>query len=152
LHIPDPAVAFEESVGALADMRQQGKIRHVGLSNVTAEHVERARKIVPIVSVQNRYSVTDRESDYIIDLCERLGLAFFPWGPLGRGARRQSTAFERVAKTHGASIAQISIAWLLRRSPNVIPIPGTSSVEHLLENIAAVNVRLNDDEYRELAR
>jgi pyridoxine 4-dehydrogenase len=150
LHIPDPGIAFEESVGALAEMRQQGKIRHIGLSNVVGEHVERALKIVPIVSVQNRYSVADRESDYIIDLCERLGLAFFPWGPLGRGSGTQSVAFEKAAKVHGVSTAQISIAWLLRRSPNVIPIPGTSSLDHLVENVSAVTVRLSDDEFKEL--
>ena len=149
LHIPDPVIAFEESVGVLAEMQQRGKIRHIGLSNVVAEHVERALKIVPIVSVQNRYSVADRESDYIIDLCERLGLAFFPWGPLGRGA--QSAAFEKAAKAHGASTAQISIAWLLRRSPNVIPIPGTASLDHLVENVSAVTVQLSDDEFRDLA-
>lgn len=152
LHIPDPGIAFEESVGALAEMRQQGKIRHIGLSNVTAEHVERALKIVPIVSVQNRYSVTDRESDYIIDLCERRGLAFFPWGPLGRGSSTQSVAFETIANAHGVSTAQISIAWLLHRSPNVIPIPGTSSVDHLVENVGAVNIRLSADEFAELAK
>jgi pyridoxine 4-dehydrogenase len=148
LHIPDPTIAFEDSVGALAEMQQQGKIRHIGLSNVVAEHVERALKIVPIVSVQNRYSVADRESDYIIDLCERLGLAFFPWGPLGRGTH--SAAFEKTAKAHGVSTAQISIAWLLRRSPNVIPIPGTASLDHLVENVGAVAIQLSDGEFKEL--
>jgi pyridoxine 4-dehydrogenase len=152
LHIPDPGIAFEESVGALVEMRRQGKIRHIGLSNVTAEHVERALKIVPIVSVQNRYSVADRESDYIVDLCERLGLAFFPWGPLGHGSATQSAAFEKTAKAHGVSTAQISIAWLLQRSPNIIPIPGTSSVAHLVENVSAVDVRLSSEEFAELAR
>jgi aryl-alcohol dehydrogenase-like predicted oxidoreductase len=152
LHIPDPAVAFEESLVALAEMRQQGKIRHIGLSNVTAEHVERALRVVPIVSVQNRYSIADRESDHVVDLCAQLGIAFLPWGPLGHGERLQSATFTRIAAAHGATRAQLSIAWLLHRSPNVIPIPGTASLEHLAENVAAAAIRLTDAEFAELAR
>jgi pyridoxine 4-dehydrogenase len=151
LHIPDPTVAFEDSVGALAELRQEGKIRHIGLSNVTAEHVERARKVVPIVSVQNRYSFADRESDYVIDLCERIGLAFFPWSPLGKGSQKQTAAFARVAAVHNATTLQIAIAWLLRRSPNMIPIPGTSSRLHLEQNIEAATLHLTDDEFADLS-
>lgn len=152
LHIPDPTVAFEDSIETLAALRQEGKIRHIGLSNVTWEHVERARAIVPIVSVQNRYSVGDhRESDRIVDNCEREGIVFFPWNPLIRSAAA-ADALGSVARAHGATTHQIALAWLLRRSRTMLPIPGTSSIKHLEENIAAGAIALTDDEFKALTR
>src|SRR3981081_3346266 len=130
LHAPDPGISFEASVETLAQLRNEGKIRLVALSNVTQEHIERARKIVPIVSVQNRYSFADREWDYVVDYCERNGIAFIPWFPLGAGtvAGRRS---ERMAKAYNKTPKQGGLAWLLKRSPVMLPIPGTSSIEHL---------------------
>src|SRR6266403_181668 len=151
LHIPDPIVSFETSVETLAQLRSEGKIRLVALSNVTQEHIERARKIVPIVSVQNRYSFADREWDYVVDYCERNGIAFIPWFPLGAG-KVAGEVLNRIAQAHHASPTQVALAWLLRRSPIMLPIPGTSSIEHLEENVAAVSVRLTDDDYQELSR
>lgn len=151
LHTPDPVVPFEDSVGTLAQLRSEGKIRLVGLSNVTQEHIERARRIVPIVSVQNRYSFADREWDYVVDYCERNAIAFIPWFPLGAG-RVAGEALNQVARAHQASPHQVAIAWLLKRSPIMLPIPGTSSVKHLEENIAAASLRLSDDEYQKLSR
>jgi aryl-alcohol dehydrogenase-like predicted oxidoreductase len=150
LHIPDPVVPFEASVETLAVLRNQGKIRLIGLSNVTQEHIERARKIVPIVSVQNRYSFADREWDYVVDYCESHGIAFIPWFPLGAG-RAAGEVLNKIAQAHGASAKQVALAWLLQRSPIMLPIPGTSSVEHLEENVAAASLRLTDEEYERLA-
>jgi pyridoxine 4-dehydrogenase len=150
LHIPDPAVSYDASVETLAELRAQGKIRHVALSNVTKEHVERARKIVPIVSVQNRYSFADREWDYLLDYCEENGIAFIPWAPI-RAVPRSQAALERVSKAHGVSHMAVALAWLLRRSPTTLLIPGTSSVKHLEENISAAGVELTDEEYKELS-
>ena len=150
LHTPDPVVPFDVSVETLAKLREEGKIRLIGLSNVTKEHIERARKIVPIVSVQNRYSFADREWDYVVDYCESNGIAFIPWFPLGAG-KVAGEVLNQVAKTHAATPKQVALAWLLRRSPIILPIPGTSSVEHLEENVAAASVRLTDDEYERLA-
>ena len=141
LHTPDPVVSFEASVETLARLRNEGKIRLIGLSNVTQEHIERARKIVPIVSVQNRYSFADREWDYVVDYCERNEIAFIPWFPLGAG-KVAGEVLDRIAKTHGRSPTQVALAWLLRRSPIMLPIPGTSSVAHLEENVAAASLRL----------
>jgi pyridoxine 4-dehydrogenase len=149
LHIPDPAVPFEASVETLAQLQAEGKIRFVGLSNVTKEHIERARKIVPIVSVQNRYSFADREWDYVVDYCERDGLTFFPWFPLASG-KVANMLLERIAKNHQKTPKQVALAWLLKRSPVMLPIPGTSSIEHLEENVRAASLRLTDEEYREL--
>jgi aryl-alcohol dehydrogenase-like predicted oxidoreductase len=149
LHIPDPAVPFEASVETLAQLQAEGKIRFVGLSNVTKEHIERARKIVPIVSVQNRYSFSDREWDYVVDYCERDGLVFIPWFPLASG-RVANMLLERIAKTHQKTPKQVALAWLLKRSRIMLPIPGTSSIEHLEENVQAASLRLTDEEYREL--
>jgi pyridoxine 4-dehydrogenase len=149
LHIPDPVVSFEASVETLAQLRNEGKIRLVALSNVTQEHIERARKIVPIVSVQNRYSFADREWDYVVDYCERNGIAFIPWFPLGAG-RVAGEVLNRIAQAHRASPTQVALAWLLRRSPIVLPIPGTSSIEHLEQNVAAASLRLSDEEYQKL--
>ena len=149
LHIPDPVVSFEASMETLAQLRNEGKIRLVALSNVTQEHIERARKIVPIVSVQNRYSFADREWDYVVDYCERNGIGFIPWFPLGAG-RVAGDVLERIARAHEATPMQIALAWLLRRSPIVLPIPGTSSIEHLEQNVAAASLRLSDEEYQKL--
>jgi pyridoxine 4-dehydrogenase len=149
LHIPDPVVSFEASVETLAQLRNEGKIRLVALSNVTLEHIERARKIVPIVSVQNRYSFADREWDYVVDYCERNGIAFIPWFPLGAG-RVAGEVLNRIAQAHHASPTQVALAWLLRRSRIVLPIPGTSSIEHLEQNVAAASLRLSDEEYQKL--
>src|SRR5437867_8756760 len=140
LHTPDPVVSFEASVETLARLRTEGKIRLIALSNVTQEHIERARKIVPIVSVQNRYSFADREWDYVVDYCERNGIVFIPWFPLGAG-KVAGEVLDRIAKAHRASPAQVALAWLLRRSPIMLPIPGTSSIEHLEENVAAASLR-----------
>ena len=150
LHIPDPVVSFEASVEALAQMRSEGKIRLVALSNVTQEHIERARKIVPIVSVQNRYSFADREWDYVVSYCERNGIAFIPWFPLGAG-RVAGEVLNRIAQARNASPTQIALAWLLQRSPVMLPIPGTSSIEHLEQNVAAASLRLAEEEYEELS-
>ena len=151
LHIPDPVVSFEASVETLAQLRNEGKIRLVALSNVTQEHVERARKIVPIVSVQNRYSFGDREWEYVVNYCERNGIAFIPWFPLGAG-KVAGEILGRIAQAHRASPTQIALAWLLRRSPVMLPIPGTSSIEHLEDNVAAASLRLSEAEYKELSR
>jgi pyridoxine 4-dehydrogenase len=151
LHIPDPVVSFEASVETLAQLRNEGKIRLVGLSNVTQEHIERARKIVPIVSVQNRYSFADREWDYVVNYCERNGIAFIPWFPLGAG-KVAGEVFDRIAKAHNAGPTQIALAWLLHRSPIVLPIPGTSSIEHLQQNVAAASLRITDEDYQTLSR
>lgn len=150
LHIPDPAVSFDASMEALADMKSQGKIRHVGLSNVTREHIERARKIVPIVCVQNRYSFADREWDYVVDYCEANKIAFLPWAPLS-GGRKAHDVLQEVATKLKATPQQVGLAWLLKRSPVVLPIPGTSSVEHLEENVAAAGLRLPDEDFRKLS-
>ena len=150
LHTPDPVVSFEASVETLAELRNEGKIRLVGLSNVTQEHIERARKIVPIASVQNRYSFADREWDYVVDYCESNRIAFIPWFPLAAG-RVAGEVLDRIARTHGASRTQIALTWLLRRSPIMLPIPGTSSVEHLEQNVAAASLRLTEEEYQQLS-
>jgi aryl-alcohol dehydrogenase-like predicted oxidoreductase len=150
LHIPDPVVSFDASVETLAELRSEGKIRLVALSNVTQEQIERARKIVPIVSVQNRYSFADREWDYVVSYCQRNGIAFIPWFPLGAG-KVAGEVLSRIARAHGASPTQIALAWLLRRSPIMLPIPGTSSIEHLEQNVAAASVRLAEEEYEELS-
>jgi pyridoxine 4-dehydrogenase len=150
LHAPDNAVSWEASVEALAKLREQGKIRHIGLSNVTREHVERARKIVPIVSVQNRYSFADRESDFIVDYCEQHSIAFLPWAPLGQ-AKEAHDALKDVAQDLKASPLQVALAWLLQRSKVILPIPGTSSVKHLEENLAAASLELPQAAYDKLS-
>jgi pyridoxine 4-dehydrogenase len=149
LHIPDPVVSFDASVETLAELRNEGKIRLVALSNVTQEHIERARKIVPIVSVQNRYSFADREWDYVVNYCQRNGIAFIPWFPLGAG-KVAGEVLNRIAQAHGASPIQIALTWLLRRSTTMLPIPGTSSIEHLEQNVAAASLHLAEEEYEEL--
>jgi pyridoxine 4-dehydrogenase len=151
LHIPDPVVSFEASVETLAQLRNEGKIRLIALSNVTQEHIERARRIVPIVSVQNRYSFADREWDYVVDYCERKGIAFIPWFPLGAG-KVAGEVLDQIARAHSASPTQIALAWLLHRSPTMLPIPGTSSIEHLQQNVAAASLRLTEEDYQTLSR
>jgi pyridoxine 4-dehydrogenase len=151
LHIPDPMVSLNASVETLAELRREGKIRMVGLSNVTQEHIERARQIVPIVSVQNRYSFADREWDYVVDFCERKQIVFIPWFPLGAG-RVAGEVLNEIAQTHHAAPTQIALAWLLRRSPIILPIPGTSSIAHFEQNIAAASLHLTAEEYDKLAR
>jgi aryl-alcohol dehydrogenase-like predicted oxidoreductase len=150
LHIPDPVVSFDSSVETLAELRREGKIRMVALSNVTQEHIERARRIVPIVSVQNRYSFADREWDYVVDYCERNGIVFIPWFPLGAG-RVAGEVLHQIAQAHHAAPTQVALAWLLRRSPMILPIPGTSSIEHLGQNVAAAALRLSEEDYVKLA-
>ena len=151
LHTPDPVIPFEASVETLAQLQKEGKIHLIGLSNVTQEHIERARKIVPIVSVQNRYSFADREWDYVVDHCERNKIAFIPWFPLGAG-KVAGEVLARVARTHNATSHHAALAWLLQRSPLMLPIPGTSSVQHLEENVAAASLRLSKEEFGELAK
>ena len=147
LHTVDPNVPLEESVGALAELRAEGKVRHVGLSNFDAEPLDRARRIVPVASVQNRYSLVDRRSDPVIDACEREGIGFLPWFPLAMGElARAGGPLDRLADARGATPAQVALAWLLRRSPAMLPIPGTASVEHLEENVAAAGLALSDEE------
>ena len=150
LHTPDPVVSFDLSVETLAQLRNEGKIRLVALSNVTKEHIERARKIIPIASVQNRYSFADREWDYVVDYCESNGIVFIPWFPLGAG-KVAGDVLNEIARAHQATPKQVALAWLLRRSPIMLPIPGTSSVEHLEENVAAASLKLTDEEYESLA-
>ena len=151
LHRPDSRIPFERSIETLALLREEGKIRHVGLSNVTAGQLEKAREIVPIVSVQNRYNLNDRRSEDVLSACERLGIAFIPWLPLATGRlARPGGALDGIRARHGATTPQVALAWLLARSPVMLPIPGTSSVEHLEENVAARGIHLADDEVRTL--
>lgn len=151
LHTPDPAVPFEESVGALAELWADGKIRCIGLSNVSIDQIERARAIVPIVSVQNRYSLTDRAGESVLRHCEQEGIVHLCWLPLGRGSlNRSAGALRRMAEAHGATPGQIALAWILHHSPAALPIPGTSSVRHLEDNAAAREVRLSPEEVASL--
>ena len=149
LHAPDPVIPLDAAIETLANLQLQGKIRLIGLSNVTVEHIERARKIVPIVSVQNRYSFADREWDYVVDYCERNGIAFIPWFPLGAGSVA-GKLLERIAKAHQVKPMHVALAWLLKRSPLMLPIPGTSSIAHLEENVRAGSMQLSEAEYMEL--
>jgi pyridoxine 4-dehydrogenase len=151
LHRPDPKVPFEESVGALAELQREGKIDLIGLSNVTVAELHRAQKIVPIASVQNRYSLSDRTSETVLGECERQKLAFIPWFPLAAGQADQVHALQRVARARGVTPFQVALAWLLRHSPMMVPIPGTSSVKHLEENLAARSLELTAEEMRLLS-
>jgi len=152
LHAVDGEVPIEESVGELARLREEGKIRHVGLSNVSIEELELAREVVPVVSVQNRYNLADRHSEDVLEACERDGRAFLPWFPLAVGDLAQPGGrLDDVARRHEATPAQVALAWLLRRSPVVLPIPGTASLEHLEENVAAERIELSDEDFAELA-
>jgi aryl-alcohol dehydrogenase-like predicted oxidoreductase len=151
LHIPDPLVPFEDSVGTLVQLRSEGKIRLIGLSNVTQEHIERAQRITGIASVQNRYSFADREWDYVVNYCERNRIAFIPWFPLAAG-RIAGERLNQVARAHRADPHKIAIAWLLKRSRFMLPIPGTSTVKHLEENVAASSLQLSAGEFEELSQ
>jgi pyridoxine 4-dehydrogenase len=147
LHSPDPKVPFEDSVGALKELQEDGKIRHIGVSNVSVDELERARRIVDVVTVQNRYNLTDRSSEDVLDACEQAGIGFIPWFPLARGSLAEpGGALEEVAHAHDATPGQVTLAWLLARSKVMLPIPGTSSAEHLEENVAAEELILSDEE------
>jgi pyridoxine 4-dehydrogenase len=152
LHAVDPNVPYEETVGAVADLKREGKIRHVGVCNVGRTDLEIARAIVDVVSVQNRYSLVDRSAERVLEVCESDGLGFLPWYPLGSGDLGEDAAatLDEVGSTHDASRFQIALAWLLRRSPVMLPIPGTSKVAHLEENIAAATIELSDEEFAKL--
>ena len=151
LHAPDPKVPFAESVGALAELQKAGKIRHVGLSNVDLRELQAARRIVPIVSVQNAYSLERRDSDKVLAACEKDDLAFLPWYPLAAGAALKSSRVKRVAARRSATPAQVCIAWLLARSPVVLPIPGTGDLRHLEDNAAAAALVLSAEDLAALA-
>ncbi len=151
LHAPDPDVPYEESVGALRDLQGEGKIRHVGVSNVSVAQLRLARAIVPVVSVQNRFNLADRGAEDVLEECEGEGLAFIPWFPLSAGSLAEpGGAAAEIAERHGVSPAQVAIAWLLRRSPMMLPIPGTASVRHLEENVAAAGLELSEAEVEAL--
>ena len=150
-HRPDPRVPYEESIGALKQLQDAGKIRHIGVSNVSVEQLETARRIVEIVSVQNRFNLTDRRSQDVLERCEELGVAFFPWAPIAAGELAEPGGpVDRIASEHTASPSQVALAWLMARSRVIVPIPGTSSVEHLEGNLAATSLRLSEEEVAEL--
>jgi aryl-alcohol dehydrogenase-like predicted oxidoreductase len=152
LHAPDENVPYEESLGALIELREEGKIAHIGISNVSVELLEQALAMTEVVTVQNRYNLADRASEDVLDACTERGIGFIPWFPLATGQLAQPGGpLDDVARAHDASPGQIALAWLLGRSPIMLPIPGTSKVAHLEENIAAAQVRLDDDEIRTLA-
>jgi pyridoxine 4-dehydrogenase len=153
LHRPDPKVPFEDSVGEIAKMKAEGKIRHVGLSNVTIDQLAQAQKIVPIGTVQNRYNLESQQSADMIDICALQGIGFIPWNPLSTGdLAHPGQVLDEIAKRHHAQPGQIAIAWLLHRSPAMLPIPGTSSVRHLEENTAGAQITLTSDEFEEIRR
>src|SRR5215471_3639498 len=151
LHAVDHRIPIEESIGALFDLQREGKIRHIGVSNVSERELARARAVASIVSVQNHYNLRDRSSDRLVDICAEAGIAFIPWYPLAAGRLASpNSRLARIAQRHSASPSQISLAWLLQRSPAMLPIPGTSSIAHLEENLASAQIRLNPDEFRTL--
>jgi pyridoxine 4-dehydrogenase len=151
LHRIDPKVPVEESLGEIAKLQKEGKIRHVGLSEVKPHEIDQARKVVEIVSVQNQYNIGDRKHDDVVDYCTKHNLGFIPWFPVAAGKLAQPGGkLDAAAKKHNATVSQLSLAWLLHRSPVILPIPGTSSSAHLEENIAAVNVKLSDAEWQEI--
>jgi pyridoxine 4-dehydrogenase len=151
LHRIDPKVPVEESLGVIKKLQQQGKIRHVGLSEVKPHEIDQARKVIEIVSVQNQYNIGDRQHDDVVDYCTKHKLAFIPWFPVAAGKLAQPGGkLDAAAKKHGATVSQLSLAWLLHRSPVILPIPGTSSVKHLEENIAAADVTLTAAEWKEI--
>lgn len=152
LHRIDPDVPAEESLGVLSEMRDEGKIRHIGLSEAGVEEIQQAQEILPIATVQNRYNLTDRGSEDVLDYCEQEGIGFIPWFPLATGdLTKDGGPLDEISANHDARPSQIALAWLLKRSPVMLPIPGTSSVEHLDENAAAARIELSDDEFEELA-
>jgi pyridoxine 4-dehydrogenase len=150
-HNPDKRVPYEESIGSLKQLQDEGKIRHIGVSNVSVEQLETAREIVEVVSVQNRSNLSDRHSQDVVERCEELGIAFLAYAPMAAGELAQPGGpADRIASAHGATPGQVALAWLLTRSAVIVPIPGTSSVEHLEEDLAAAELRLTDDELAEL--
>ena len=152
LHAPDDNVPYEDSVGALKELQEEGKIRHIGISNVSVEQLEQARSLVEVVTVQNRYNLTARDSEDVLEACEREGIGFIPWFPLATGdLATPGGPLDEIAGRHGATASQVALAWLLARSPVMLPIPGTSSVEHLEENTAALELRLSGEELRQIA-
>jgi aryl-alcohol dehydrogenase-like predicted oxidoreductase len=151
-HAPDPKVPYAESLGALVELQRAGKIRHLGVSNVDVRQFEQARRIAAVVSVQNEYNIENRKDDDVLAACEKTGVAFIPWFPLGAGRALRSSTVKRIAVRLGATPAQIAIAWLLARSPVVLPIPGTSSIAHLEENAAAAALRLSAEDLAELGK
>jgi pyridoxine 4-dehydrogenase len=151
LHRPDPEVPYEESVGAMKELQDEGKVRHVGVSNVSMRQLAAARAIVEVVTVQNRYGLTDRASQDVLEACERDGIGFIPWGPLAAGDVSEEGVVAEIAERHGASVFQVAIAWLLRSSPVILPIPGTKSVAHLEENVAAAGLELSGGELAQLS-
>ena len=151
LHTVDPEVPIEDSVGALAELQEEGKIHHIGLCNVGRTELDRAQQIAPVVSVQNRYNVGDRQSESVLEACQESGLAFLPWFPLGSGELAQAGgALDQVAQAHSATPGQVALAWLLQHSPVTLPIPGTSSTAHFDENLAAAQLELSDEDMAEL--
>jgi pyridoxine 4-dehydrogenase len=151
LHRIDPKVPVEESLGVIKKMQQQGKIRHVGLSEVKPHEIDQARKVIDIVSVQNQYNISDRQHDDVVEYCTKHGLAFIPWFPVAAGKlAKEGGKLDSAAKKHGTTMSQLSLAWLLHRSPVILPIPGTSSVKHVEENIAAAGVKLSEAEWKEI--
>lgn len=151
LHRIDPKVPVEESLGAMVKLKEQGKIRYIGLSEVSVDEIKQARKVTEIVSVQNRYNISDRASEDVLDYCTKEGIAFIPWYPVAAGAlARPGGKLDTIAKKHGATVSQLSLAWLLQRSPVMLPIPGTSSIQHLEENLKAADLTLSDAEMAEL--
>jgi pyridoxine 4-dehydrogenase len=152
LHAPDPKVPLEDSLGALRELQQEGKVRHIGVSNVSLADLERAREVVDVVSVQNRYNLADRHAEDVLEYCDREGLAFIPWFPLDKGdLATPGGALDNLARAHGATPSQVALAWLLARSPVMLPIPGTSSIEHFEENLAAAELELGADEVERLS-
>jgi aryl-alcohol dehydrogenase-like predicted oxidoreductase len=152
LHSPDPRVPFEESVGALKDLQDEGKIRHIGVSNVSVEELETARGLVDVVTVQNRFNLEDRRSEDVLDVCAAAGIGFIPWFPLAVGGlARQGGPLDEVAREHDVAPSQVALAWLLARSEVMLPIPGTASIEHLEENVAAAELELDAAELDRIA-
>ena len=153
LHAPDPEVPYEDSIGTLKELQDEGKIRHIGISNVSVEQLGQARELVEVVTVQNRYNLTDRSSEDVLEACEAAGIGFIPWFPLATGSlAAPGGALDEVAHAHDATPGQVALAWLLARSRVMLPIPGTSSVEHLEENMAAEALTLTDEERDAIAR
>jgi pyridoxine 4-dehydrogenase len=146
LHRPDPGVPIEESLGTIVELQREGKVRLIGVSNVNVDELRRAQAVTEIVSVQNRYSFGDRTSDDVLGVCEREGIVFLPWAPLESGNLTHARRLNPIAADHGATTGQVALAWLLARSPAMLPIPGTSSVAHLEENVAAASLQLNPEE------
>ncbi len=151
LHAVDPKVPLEDSLGALIELRDEGKIRHLGVSNVSVDELDRAQAMTEVVSVQNRFNLQDRDAEDVLDACTNRGLAFIPWFPLAAGPlARPGGPLDQIAERHDATPSQIALAWLLNRSPAVLPIPGTSSIEHLEENVGAAQIALTDGDMAEL--